>query len=164
MKYFYYVGFSFWYSLLPIGFLNGTPAEEEEVPDYGEDMNPVPKSVVVPASVTKSGRGQANPYLNSGEEQVDLIWAPMTLMGTWVDDDMSRKQFVKIVLPAGLTDPSEVQIRITEDKEHLELKTALPEFLTESFSLHKHTFDIDYRMLTEAQKKKNLRFLYTIAF
>ena len=81
----------------------------------------------------------------------------MTLMGTWVDDDMSRKQFVKIVLPAGLTDPSEVQICITEDMEHLELKTALPEFLTESFSLHKHTFDIDYRLLTETQKKKNLR-------
>ena len=42
-----------------------------------------------------------------------------------MDDDMSRKQFVKIVLPAGLTDPSEVQIRITEDMEHRELKTTL---------------------------------------
>ena len=56
---------------------------------------------------------------------MELLWAPMTLMGTWVDDDMSRKQFVKIVLPAGLTDPSEVQIRITEDMEHRELKTTL---------------------------------------
>ena len=94
-----------------------------EGPPLSDD---VPVSVTVPSSASKSVAGtHAAP-----EENDCLTFNPMSLMGSFTDHDMSKKQFVNVVLPSGTVSKKCVKVSMSDDLTSVVLMVLMPSLIS----------------------------------
>ena len=105
-----------------------------EGPPLSDD---VPVSVTVPSSAAKSVAGTyAQP-----EENDSLTFTPMSLVGSFTDHDMPKKQFVNVALPSGITTKKCVKVSMSDDLTSVVLMVLMPSLMTDSYLLHKDTME-----------------------
>ena len=90
----------------------------------------------VPNSVKSSFNLDEEDEENSNK----LTFESISLSGTYTESDMSKFGYVVVVLPSGITHPKMAKTEFNEDMNRVLLSVQMPQFLTNSFLLHKHTF------------------------
>ena len=86
-----------------------------------------------------------------------LSFSPIKLMGIFTDSDLSKKIFLNILMPSGVTDPSQVRVSITEDKETVKLMVLSPSLLSNARLLFKDTMPDRGEGLSDEQINQNVR-------
>ena len=66
----------------------------------------------------------------------------MSLMGSFTDHDMPKKQFVDVVLPSGITSEKQVKVSMSDDLTSVVLMVIMPALMTDSCLLRKDTMEI----------------------
>ena len=87
-----------------------------------------------------------------------LVWTPMYVTGTFKDYDMSRKQFVYIVMPSGISDHRvQVEYGLSNDLTSVYLNVLMPGLLVDAHKLHSDTFVGDFNLLSTDEINRNVR-------
>ena len=99
--------------------------------------------------------------MTAGKNRRDgaLSFNPIKLMGTFTDADLSKKIFLNILMPSGVTDPSQVRVSITEDKETVKLMVLSPSLLSNGYKLFKDTMPNKGEGLSDELINENVKVL-----